>query len=199
MEIFNVITSCATVLVLALTAFFIYRTIYTPIDAVKVGRELDSKAQKTNAKRNLFLMLFSLRGHPAHPDFVRGLNEIDIVFQDVPKVLIAWHSYFAVLHQKDLVDKEETWKLERVNMLSRMAEHLGYGDIQQTDIMKHYYPEGLDNVYRSDWDLKDSALNFFRLGIAVFQEALDNTPSYLEKMKQPPQSHSTEKEKNTNP
>jgi hypothetical protein len=58
-------------------------------NAVRIGRTLNNEQQKDNAKRNLFLTLFSLRGSPVHYDFVKCLNQIDIVFEDVPEVLTA--------------------------------------------------------------------------------------------------------------
>lgn len=151
-----------------------------PVNAVKVGRQLNNEQQKDNAKRNLFLTLFSLRGSPVHYDFVTGLNQIDVVFEDTPVVLDAWHNYLRDLNNKGLADAERIWEIRRIEILSRMAVSLGYGSLNQTDIMQHYYPQGHDNKQRSDYDLQESATKFFEQGKVVFDVMLDNTPGYKE-------------------
>ena len=126
-------------LVLCGTIFAIW---YSPIKAVKVGRQLNDEQQKDDAKRYLFLALFNNRGKPVSQRFVDSLNTIDVVFYDTPTVLNAWHSHFDSLHQNDLVNKEEIWRLQRIELLAQMAKSLGYGDLKQIDIGKDYYPQG---------------------------------------------------------
>lgn len=113
----------------------------SPIDAVKVGRDLNTEQQKDNAKRYLFLTLFSLRGDPLNYEFVKGLNQIEIVFEDENKVLVAWKVLRDSLNSQ-LVNPDKTWALLRTNLLSDMAISLGYNRINQTDFLENYYPEG---------------------------------------------------------
>jgi hypothetical protein len=161
-------------IILALTAYFIYRSIRSPINAVRVGRDLDTQAQKDNAKRNLFLLLFSLRGTPVHYDFVRGLNQIDIVFRDNPTVLSAWHSHYRDLNTEGLVDENKIWEIGRVRMLSAMAAVLGYGGLEQSNIMEHYTPVGHHYKNQYDFDLQEAATQYFRKGSAMYDALAEN-------------------------
>lgn len=68
-------------LILGLNVFFISTS---SLNAVRLGRQLNDRQQKDNAKRTLFLTLFSLRANPVHYDYVTGLNQIDVVFEDTP-------------------------------------------------------------------------------------------------------------------
>jgi hypothetical protein len=81
-EIFDIIFGFINVLILGATCVFIYQSKNKPLEAVKLGNKLTDTQFKENAKHNLFLTLFSLRGTPLHYDFVKSLNQIDVVFQD---------------------------------------------------------------------------------------------------------------------
>lgn len=112
------------------------------IKAVNIGRQLNNEEQKDNAKRTLFLTLFALRGSPLNYDFVRGLNEIDVVFEDIPSVLNAWHIHYDSLQIPNQVNEGQVWDLQRTEILSAMALSLGYNRIRQTDMIRSYYPKG---------------------------------------------------------
>lgn len=181
-DFFDYATSICTILILFITAYFMYKSLWSPVDAVIVGRKLNQEQQKDNAKRNLFLSLFSLRGNPTHYDFVRGLNEIDVVFEKSQSVLDSWHTHHRDLHDKGLSDPLTIWDVGRIRLLSAMAVELGYGKLNQTDILLHYTPEGHGNREKFDYDLQFSALKFFEVGKIVYDEMLANTPSYVERM-----------------
>lgn len=154
------------ILVLIVTAYYIATgPVHAAENAVKVGRQLNSEEQKDNAKRNLFLLLFSLRGSPVHYDFVRGLNQIDIVFSDSRDVLNAWHIHFASLETKGLVNELEIWERQRINLLSAMAVSLGYPTLQQTDILAHYFPEGHQNQIVSDYQYRELKVKLYNSAI----------------------------------
>lgn len=148
-----------------------YRSLYTPIDAVNVGRRLNNEEEKDNAKRDLFLELFSLRGSPLHYDYVRGLNEIDVVFEDTPAVLDAWHTHFRDLHDRNLADVETVWDIGRVRMLSAMAISLGYRALNQTDILQHYTPVGHHNQIMDDISFRQDLVAYLKSGI-IMQEMI---------------------------
>jgi hypothetical protein len=141
------------IIILSITAFLAY---YGPIRAVQVGRKLNDEQKKDDAKRHLFLTLFAQRGSPINKAFVDSLNQIDIVFSDTPAVLQAWASYYQSVNQRDLVDSEKTWQLLRTDLLSEMAVSLGYRQLKQTDILKHYIPEGHNNMYLSDLEIREN-------------------------------------------
>lgn len=144
-----------------------------PKNAVSVGRRLNNEQQKDNAKRNLFLTLFALRGSPVHYDFVRGLNEIDIVFEDTPAVLTAWHNLYDSLQIPNQVNENQVWNLLRVELLSVMAVSLGYNRIRPTDMIREYYPTGHLNKEKSDWELRQLAGEYLRNGKELHDVLLD--------------------------
>jgi|GEM_PF-1288780 hypothetical protein len=169
LEIGYWITSLA---ILIATVYYIY---YAPIKAVKVGRELNDQQNKDSAKRQLFLTLFSYRGSPIHAQFVNSLNQIDVVFNDSPKVIAAWHKYYEALHLKNVVNQEENWLYLRTALLSEMATELGYGKLTQIDITKHYYPEGHDFQYRSELDRQQATYEYHKLGAELYKKMIENT------------------------
>jgi hypothetical protein len=147
------------VIILSLTVYVIRKS---PSDAVKIGRELNEVQLKDDAKRYLFLTLFSYRGSPVHRQFVDSLNRIDVVFFDVKPVLIAWHNYYDALHQKNVVNQEDNWRILRIELLSQMATSLGYGDLRQMNIEKHYYPEGHEFQNQSDWEFRFDQHQYYK-------------------------------------
>lgn len=169
MGIGEIIFGIVNCLILIVTGYFIYRSLYSPVDAVRVGRNLNIEQQKDNAKRNLFLTLFSLRGSPLSFDFVRALNQIDIVFEDTQPVLDAWHIHFDSLQIKGIVNETEVWNLQRTNLLSAMAVSLGYNRIRETDMMKNYYPEGHNNQIKMEMDFREAEFVYLMSGAALHE------------------------------
>ncbi len=180
---FEIVFGFVNILILCVTGYFIYRSLYSPVDAVKIGRKLNEEQQKDNAKRSLFLTLFSLRGSPVNYDFVRALNQIDIVFEDVQLVLDAWHTHYDSLQTKGQINESQIWDLQRTNLLSAMAVSLGYNRIRQTDMLKNYYPEGHLNQVKDEFDFRQAALTYYKSGAALHEKAIekmDNSQSINE-------------------
>ncbi len=132
------------------------------IKAVNIGRQLNNEEQKDNAKRTLFLTLFALRGSPLNYDFVRGLNEIDVVFEDTPSVLAAWHTHYASLQIDNQVNELQIWELQRTEILSSMALSLGYSRIRQTDMIRSYYPKGHEYRDIREIESRDAQLAYHK-------------------------------------
>lgn len=161
---FNIVFLFINAAILCATIYVIRKS---PSDAVKIGRQLNDAQLKDNAKINLFFTLFSYRGSPVHRDFVDALNRIDIVFYDTPQVLAAWHKLFDSLHQTNLVNKEDTWRLLRTELLSQISISLGYRDLKQYDIEKHYFPEGHGHQQNQDWEFRHDQQEFYKASGAL--------------------------------
>ena len=153
---------------------------HSPVNAVKVGRELNTDQQKDNAKRSLFLTLYALRGTPLHYDFVRCLNQIDIVFEDNPTVLQAWRKHYDSLNTKGVVNPQDVWRLQRVEMLSAMAQVLGYSAISQADMSRDYYPEGHENQIRDSIEFQQAHLTYLKTGTAMHEQIVTVNKRQLE-------------------
>lgn len=147
--------------ILGLTVYWIA---ISPLKAVETGRKLDNEQNKYNAKRDLFLTLFSLRGNPTHYDFVNGLNQIDIVFQDEEKVLVAWEKLYESLGNTNLTNAVQTWDLLRTELLSEMAQSLGYQKLKQTSIQRNYSPQAHANQDNENWSYHQTAKTYFETG-----------------------------------
>ncbi|MGB4775588.1 MAG: DUF6680 family protein [Daejeonella sp.] len=153
-----IIIAVVNIIILILSVYVVWKSPY----AVKIGRSLNNEQQKDNAKRNLFLTLFSLRGTPLHYDFVAGLNQIDIVFEDIPSVLNAWKDLRNSLNLKGQVNPDQNWTLLRTNLLSAMAVSLGYNKIQQTDMISDYYPEGHEFQLQTDLEFRRDRHEYYK-------------------------------------
>lgn len=178
-EKLEIIFAVTNVLILCVNSYFIYRALYSPIDAVKIGRQLNDEQQKDNEKRRLFLILFSLRGSPISYEFVRALNQIDIVFEDTQDVLDAWHTHYDSLQRKEQVNAERNWDIQRTNLLSAMAVSLGYSRIRQTDMLQNYYPEGHANEANNDFEMRQAALTYYKnnAALSALLIQINNPPS----------------------
>ena len=106
-----------------------------------------SKA-KDDAKRNLFFTLMANRKiTPPNKEWVDALNTIDIVFQDNKKVRKAWREYYDSLDERSQYNSDSnSFKLD---LLSEMANALGYKDLKQTEIDRFYSPKYFTNVQNS--------------------------------------------------
>ncbi len=156
---FEIIFLVINSLILLITVIVIRKS---PIDAVKIGRILNDQQNKDNAKRNLFLTLFSFRGIPVHPDFVNALNKIEIVFNDTPVVLEAWHKLYDSYNNTSLVDQETTWRLIRFELLSKISLSLGYTDLKQYDMEKNYFPQGHANQHISEFEFRNDQQAYYK-------------------------------------
>ena len=181
-EVFEIILGCVNTLILCITGYFVYRSIYSPVDSVKVGRKLNTEQQKDDAKRNLFLLLFSLRVNPVHYDFVRGLNQIDIVFSDTPSVLNEWHIHYNSLNTMNQVNEDILWERQRVNLLSAMAESLGYPHIRQTELLQHYTPVGHSNLMKEEFEFRQAQLTYYKSNVAMCQKVMERMDDQDSKM-----------------
>lgn len=162
---------------LFINAGILCATIYvirkSPTDAVKIGRQLNEAQLKDEAKIDLFFTLFSYRGSPVHRHFVDALNRIDIVFYDTPNVLSAWHRLFESLNQTNLVNQEETWRILRTELLSQISISLGYKDLKQYDIEKHYFPEGHGHQQSQDMEFRYDQHEYYKASKALNQLLYD--------------------------
>jgi hypothetical protein len=149
---------------LIILGFTVYWIAISPIKAVETGRKLDNEQNKYKAKSDLFLMLFSLRGNPTHHSFVNGLNQIDIVFEDSPEVLNAWSKLYESLNNYNQNNAVQTYDLLRTELLSEMAQHLGYQKLKQTAIQRSYIPRAHFDSEMNNQDYNSVMKSFYESG-----------------------------------
>ncbi|MBQ8100872.1 MAG: hypothetical protein IJ169_06260 [Paludibacteraceae bacterium] len=113
-----------------------------------LGIRWQKNKAKDDAKRTLFFALMANRKiTPPNKEWVDALNTIDIVFQDNKKVRKAWREYYDSLDERSQYNKDSnSFKLD---LLSEMANALGYKDLKQTEIDRFYSPKYFANVQNS--------------------------------------------------
>lgn len=109
-----------------------------------LGNLWQRKKSKEDAKMSLFLTLMANRKSVViTKEWVDALNQIDVVFQDDKKVRKAWREYFDSLDEKSQYNKDRESFL--LDLLSEMANALGYKDLRQTEIARFYNPQAFSN------------------------------------------------------
>lgn len=110
-----------------------------PIIVWFMGIRYQDYKSKRQAQLDLFLTLMANRQkNPISEKWVDALNSIDVVFQNNRKVRSAWRNYLDSLNQKSAhFDNQNAYKLD---LLSEMAESLGYKQLKQTEIDRFYSP-----------------------------------------------------------
>lgn len=110
-----------------------------PIIVWFIGVKYQNRKSKKEAQLRLFLVLMANRQKtPIAQEWVDALNSIDVVFQDNKKVRLAWRDYLDSLNQKSAhFENQNSYKLD---LLSEMAEALGYKQLKQTEIDRFYSP-----------------------------------------------------------
>lgn len=110
-----------------------------PVIIWLLGIAFQNREAKRNAKQELFLTLMANRKkQPISTDWADALNTIDVVFQDNKKVRAAWRAYHDSLHPKSQhADSTNSFQLD---LLSEIANSLGYKDLKQTELDRFYLP-----------------------------------------------------------
>lgn len=90
---------------------------------------------------DLFLSLMAHRKkNPISMELVDSLNKIDVVFQDCKQVRAAWRAYLDSLHPNSQhFDNTNSFQLD---LLSEIANELGYKNLKQTELDRFYSPQG---------------------------------------------------------
>ena len=116
----------------------------SPVFVVIVTIFYQNRKEKLKAKQDLFLTLMAKRkSYPPPIEFVDALNKIDVVFQHDRKVRIASRAFVDSLTPQGIQTGLSNSYL--LDMLSEMAESLGYTHLRQTEIDKFYTPQYYNN------------------------------------------------------
>ncbi len=132
-----------------------------PVFIWLVGNKQMRKKEKVDAKRELFFTLMKCRktGYVTR-ERADALNLIDVVFQDDNKVREAWKNYLSSLSPNSSENQNNNAYL--LDLLSEMAQSLGYEKLKQTEIDRFYEPQGLIDDGKSDRQVKEEIINTMR-------------------------------------
>ncbi len=105
-----------------------------------VGNQQMRRKEKIEAKRELFFTLMKQRKtFFVSSERADALNLIDVVFQDDSKVREAWKNYLSSLNPNSAEFQNNNAYL--LDLLSEMAQSLGYKSLKQTEIDRFYEPQ----------------------------------------------------------
>lgn len=104
-----------------------------------------NRSEKRKAKQDLFLTLMANRKKfPPPYEYLDALNSIDVVFQNNKKVRAAWRAYHDSLHPNSQHSQNTNSFL--LDLLTEIAQVLGYKNLKQTEIDRFYSPQYYGNM-----------------------------------------------------
>jgi hypothetical protein len=114
-----------------------------PIVAVVITLWWQDRKEKRAAKMRIFTTLMALRKSiPIRHEWVNSLNLIDVVFADCPEVVNRWQEYYSLLQRPQPSPQEQEGQLHKyVELMSAMADSLGFANLSQVAIEKFYVPQ----------------------------------------------------------
>jgi hypothetical protein len=112
-----------------------------PLLAVGITLWSQRRSEKLNAKRQLFVTLMANRRAGPNREWVNALNLIDVIYAGEPRIVQLWHQLYDILCAHPFIN--QTFAHKYLDLLSAMANSLGYRSLTQTDIDKFYMPQGL--------------------------------------------------------
>jgi hypothetical protein len=111
----------------------------SPVIAVLVTLWHQRRTVKRDAMHRLFITLMAHR-KTILPDaeWVSALNVIDVEFAGHKEVLNCWHSYYDAVSESPMNNQKVNHCY--IELMTAMAQALGYEHLKQTDIDKFYSP-----------------------------------------------------------
>jgi len=100
----------------------------------------DRKEKREVKRRFFFTLMMHRKTDPPHLEWVNAVNMIEVVFADHPDVLAKWNTLWEILNDKSKVGTQ-AHQHAQLNMLSTMAQAVGYKNLKQTDIDRFYSPQ----------------------------------------------------------
>lgn len=125
-----------------------------PLLGIAITKWFEVRKQNRDSKMALFLALIANRkSYPApSTQFMDAVNQIDVVFYDVPLVVQAWREFYDCVNKpKEQINRQSANHC-LLDLLHEMASHLGYPKMKQTQIDRFYIPD----VYGSVIDLRSA-------------------------------------------
>lgn len=146
----------------------VFGTVTAPIIAVLITIWYQRRQANTDAKTSIFMDLVSFRYYQPIPwQFFVALNRIDVVFHKQESICRLYHEYYDLIN-KDLSQASEAdWTRideKKVALITAIARHLGYKQIDQIYLQRYYQPKGVYDDYLGDVQLKTTAYQYFQSG-----------------------------------
>jgi hypothetical protein len=142
-----------------LGAAIVFATLFGPILAVLVTRSIDKRGQRRARQMEVFRALMRSRRSALSPEYVTGLNTIEVEFAGVKPIENAQRELFRHL---SLYPQPSDWldRLRRLQtrLLFAMAKYLGY-EMEQLDVLEGgYLPQAWGNAEEEQTALRRALL-----------------------------------------
>jgi hypothetical protein len=161
-----------------LTIIGVIAVIVGPIAAVAITLWHQDRKQSFDTQNKLFLTLMAHRkALPPNPEWVNALNVVDVVFANHPNIIALWHDYYNLLHA-DWEKTQQQRDHKYLEMLSAMAQVLGYQSLSQTDIDKFYVPKAYADQLELNAKLQQEWLRVLQnTGKFLVEKKIDDEPT----------------------
>lgn len=137
----------------------VYATFRGPLVAAKQSDDRRQLSEKRANQMNVFRLMMGHRYQVSHPNFVQGLNLVQIEFYDCKDVMAAFINFLSAFHESTN-ERKDCYDIRNkaiIKLLTAIGSEIGFS-IEQVDIMDSIYsPQGwLDEAER-----KRNVLNLF--------------------------------------
>ena len=143
-------------------------TVTAPIIAVLITIWYQRRQALIDAKTSIFMDLVSFRYYQPIPwRFSVALNRIDVVYHKEESICRLYHEYYDLINRDLSQAVESDWTRideKKVALITAMARHLGYNQIDQIYLQRYYQPKGVYDDYLGDVQLKTTAYQYFQSG-----------------------------------
>jgi hypothetical protein len=144
-----------------------------PVIAVVITLWFQKRAEKRNAKLQLFITLMANRQGGPSREWVNALNLIDVVYAGESRVIQLWKELYFILNTQGF--NQQTFWHKYLDLLSAMATSLGYRSLTQTDIDKFYMPQGLGDQAARSLETQIEWLRVLKASPALYKGGVGTT------------------------
>lgn len=118
-------------------------TFLGPIVATRKADERRVAAEKRSQQMQVFRLMMGHRYQIIHPNYVSGLNMVQIEFSDCPNIMDKYHQFLVAAGETPASDaKWQRMEKATVKLLTEIGKELGY-NLEQIDLMSQAYaPQG---------------------------------------------------------
>lgn len=152
-------------------------TVTAPIIAVLITIWYQRRQANIDAKTSIFMDLVSFRYYQPIPwQFSVALNRIDVVYHKEESICRLYHEYYDLINRDLSQAVESDWTRideKKVALITAMARHLGYNQIDQIYLQRYYQPKGVYDDYLGDVQLKTTAYQYFQSGKEMNSRIID--------------------------
>lgn len=141
----------------------------SPLIAVILSIWYQNRQTRRGAKMGLFIDLISFRHHIPLPwQYTVALNRIDVIFHKQPRIRQLWHEYYELTCKELKGDFLERVEEKKIALISEIAKHLGYKNIDQIFLQRYYQTKGSYDQILNDAEIRAELLRVLKSTDTLF-------------------------------